>query len=79
MSHVECQNSEAFDTFSIIWAISKFYKIPTFSSLGKTIYELKIIPWCVTQSSSGKIILIIRAFLLSRFKIHTNIVERYVP
>ena len=49
MSHVEYQNSEAFDTFSIIWAISKFYKIPTFSSLGKKIYELKIIPWCVTQ------------------------------
>ena len=42
-------------------------------------HKLKRIAVCLSGKSSKKIILVIRRFLLSICKIHTNIVEWYVP
>ena len=42
-------------------------------------HKLKRIAVCLSGKSSKKIILVIRGFLLSICKIHTNIVEWYVP
>ena len=42
-------------------------------------HKLKLIAVCLSGKSSKKTILMIRGFLLSRYKIHTNIAEWYVP
>ena len=126
MSHLDAKIQRLVipcDTFSIIWTISKFYEIPSFSLLGEVIYKIKIIPWLVIQVSClvmvvllkeffwyyshrivchlvtvlpilftlnwnlllfaweiiARIIFMIRGFLLSWYKIHTNTAEWYVP